>query len=167
MAGAFQGILIVLAGLLSGQYESGHTRVHSDKKTPSAVWRKLTIDSLPRDDRNLWRRYHAGRDPGATAVKNACLGRKVQFEAQIRFSNAGLEERIIYSHRGRLHHVFGPKKVVSPFVIWTVGPGKTTDVSSGKSYNVKGQSLIFEKIESVAYQYMCNKGRLLTITTAD
>lgn len=156
------GILIVCGSSAnSGAWDQNIARSVGNE------WRVVNIYDLPKDDIYLWKKYHAGANPGQVYLENECLRAKVKIIAQIRRHNNAIEERITYSYRGSEYYVFGPKVVISPFVIWSTPPGNTYDIISGRSYYVKGQSMVFEKMESVSYQFLCRKKKLITIQTAN
>jgi hypothetical protein len=168
MVDNLNAVLLLLSALFSQQHESIQSRGHQEEKSPSqAMWKRLTLEDLPEDDRILWHKYHDDNSPGIAVVRNKCFKHGIQFIAQIRVSPRGLEERVTYSSRGKLRLAFESRTVTTPFVIWTAPSGISKDVVTGKSYNVQGQSLIFEKMESIAYQYMCYRGSKRTIITAD
>jgi hypothetical protein len=63
--------------------------------------------------------------------------------------------------------VVSSKSVISPFVVWTVPPGKYRGVDQHTSVSVPHDSFVYEKMEAFATQYYYADGHLHSLVTAD
>jgi hypothetical protein len=135
-------------------------------------WKILDLKDLPADDASIWAGAHSGQCPGV-AVGDFTGGHTPSYAiAMIRKEPSGkyVEQLVLLVARGETFTrltVASSKSVISPFVVWTLPPGKYRGVDQHASVSVPHDSFVYEKMEAFATQYYYADGRLHSLVTAD
>jgi hypothetical protein len=135
-------------------------------------WKILDLKDLPADDASLWAGAHSGQCPGVAVGDFTGRQTPSYAIAMIRKEPSGkyVEQLVLLAAKGEMFTrltVVSPKSVVSPFVVWTVPPGKYRGVDQHTSISVSHDSFLYEKMEAFATQYYYAEGRLHSLITAD
>mgnify|MGYP001553155509 FL=1 len=106
-------------------------------------WRLVTEKDLPSDDRKLWNNNHPGKCPGVSVGQFRGKGTKSYAVALLQGTAPGkyIEQLILLDPKG--NHVsrtpvVEPTRVTTPFVVWTVAPGKYKVADDGRSDRKSG-----------------------------
>lgn len=127
-------------------------------------WRMVKLSDLPTDDQILWNKFHRGM-VGEVKLDSPCYRGGFTAKSLIRREGNALYQVVdVHMNNGRTARIFGPTKVVSPFVIWKKYTRKLEDVD-GKRWPVNQEALIIEKMESVSYTYACIGNKRVLIQT--
>lgn len=159
--------LAIYAMLLCGSGSASRSQTTTDHTVKNLKWQVVTIEHLPDDDQALWNRYHTSFRPGEARVTNECLNGTTRFSSEIATNNGISYQRVIAIKADKLRVVFGPDIITTPFVIWTSSKREARDLRTGIDYKLSGQSLIYEKLESVAYMIGCSNNQTVKIHLSD
>jgi hypothetical protein len=131
-------------------------------------WSLVTKLDLPEDDQILWDLHHRDLHPGVFVANLDAASESCVFSVQ-KIENGEWLQTIFYARadESEPHVIAGPFLIVSPFVIWKVGPGSYEDRESGRPIVIKNDSIIVEKIESSSIQYFISAGELNSIVAAE
>jgi hypothetical protein len=135
-------------------------------------WRIVTFNDLPADDQALWKQYHVGKCPGVSEGRFRDAGKTSYAVALLKGHSPGkyIEQlRLIMpvSNSLSLISVVTPTQVSTPFVVWTVPPGRSTGMGGEPVVNLRTDSFVYEKMEASATQYYFRDGQLHTLHTAN
>jgi|SRR5579864_6753224 len=135
-------------------------------------WKIVEGKDLPEDDAGMWASAHTGKCPGI-AVGDFTGGHTPSYAiAMIRKEPSGkyVEQLVLLITRNGVFSrliVVSPTSVVSPFVVWTVPPGKYKGADQHTIVSVPHESFVYEKMEAFATQYYYTDGRLHSLITAN
>ncbi len=135
-------------------------------------WRIVATADLPSDDRALWHQYHPGQCPGVATGHFSNSDDVAYSIALLHSSSAGqyTEELLLlvpirasYS----LKTVVSRTRVVSPFVVWKLPPGRYKALYTKSAVFIPLDSFVYEKMEATATQYFMRDGHLRSILISD
>lgn len=131
-------------------------------------WSLVTKLDLPEDDQVLWDLHHRNLHPGVVVANLDAAAESCVFSVQ-KIENGERRQTVFYARadESEPHVIAGPFLIVSPFVIWKVGPGSYEDRESGRPIVIKNDSIIVEKMESSSIQYFISAGELKSIVAAE
>jgi hypothetical protein len=134
-------------------------------------WSVLSADMLPDDDAAIWREAHKGLCPGSVAGRFTDREAISYVVALVkRNPDSTYLERVLAFPAGSDETsptvLIPSARVISPFVVWKVPPGRYRGVDGG-SVLIRWESFVYEKIESVATQYYWLGGRFHSFQTAE
>jgi len=136
-------------------------------------WRAVTLEDLPNDDQELWKRYHAGKCPGIAEGDVAGAGRKSYAVALLLNDVDGnlLQQLIVWLRSGTSFSkivLIRPVPVVAgPFVVWMAPPGESRQWDGGSAVNITHESFVYEKMEAIAWQFYLLNGTFHSLQTAN
>ena len=133
-------------------------------------WSMTQEVDLSADDKELWQSHHSHKCPGMTKVtfmpadtyyaallyKPVAGGKYRQRLFACPQNNNYAECKIITALSDGLH-----------YVIWSAGPGNYKNKETGKNVRIIGESLIFEKMESVSIQYYMSRGKIKNLLASE
>lgn len=126
-------------------------------------WSVVKESDLSEDDRMLWGQYHKGYCPGYSEVKF----RKSEIYYAISLFKAEsankYRQKTFICRKYKHEYICNLLTSVtdgSLYVIWKTTPGVYVDKLSGKKVPIDGESLIFEKMESISSQFYWKKGEV-------
>ena len=134
-------------------------------------WRIVTIDDLPTDDKMLWNQDHVGKCPGISYGHFYDRITRSYVVALLRSPAPGkyVEQLLLLTpagdHSTRLN-VVRAMSVISPFVVWTLAPGKYAGIDGKTPIYIGNESFVYEKMEAVSTQYYFQQRRLRALRAA-
>lgn len=163
--------LSALAILLWSTNASAQCDQAITKNFSSKYWSVVERTDLNDDDKVLWDKYHLGLCPGITTVVWGSDKRTYYALALLHKSGEGkvfekllLVDSITYHVKARLS---GAAAVSNPFVVWTAKAGTFADRRTGQIITIRGESVIYEEMESTATQFYMHRGRIRSLIAAD
>lgn len=135
-------------------------------------WRIIATADLPSDDQALWHQYHPGQCPGVATGHFSKSSDVAYSLALLHSSSTGqhTEELLLLVPIGASYSrktVVGPTRVVSPFVVWKLPPGRYKALYTKSAVFIPLDSFVYEKMEATATQYFMRDGRLRSILISD
>lgn len=127
-------------------------------------WSIVDVADLLPDDRELWTQYHPDLCPGIAVAKLDSSSRNWYAVALLKKNGGKLYEKVVLivndKHGTIINVLSTSQQVTSPLVLWRTGPGTFFDYRSGKQVTIRHDSLVYEKLESVANQYYLRDGHV-------
>jgi hypothetical protein len=134
-------------------------------------WSIVETSDLPDDDKALWKNYHEGLCPGIAIVDVDGGGRKSYALALKRKVKDVVFEKLVVlkGSAGAFseHVLVNPTRVISPFVVYRVGPGKYLDHNTGKTIRIAHDSIVYEKMEAISMQFYFSNGKPYSLLAAE
>lgn len=130
-------------------------------------WLIVAVSDLPDDDKALWNSYHSGLCPGMAAVASDGADRDSYALALLRRSNGKLVEQLVLLNGSVEQLLVKPGEVVSPFVVYRIGPGNYVDHATGKKVSIAHDSIVYEKMESTSTQFYFVNGKLHSLLASE
>lgn len=133
-------------------------------------WRIETVVDLVPDDQKLWAQDHKGLCPGLAGVVLDASG-KTSFALAVLANRGGKvsEQAIVLKPAGADFRTF---VLQPPFkgrccVVWRSPPGKSSDMDTGRAFDIPYDSVVWEEMESASQQFYFLRGKFHKLQTGD
>jgi hypothetical protein len=131
-------------------------------------WSVVKLTDLPDDDKQLWEQSHGGNCPGyAEAYMFGSKAPSYALALLGRSSGVNVEKLVLLQGNAKgSQTIFAASPITTPFVTWKIKPGQYSG-ASGKRKNILGDSVIYEKMESISYQFYVENGKVVRMVVSE